>query len=161
MEDVPPPFAPDEETLLLGWLAYFRDAIHRKCEGLSAEQLVRRSTPPSTLSLLGLVRHLNEMERVYVHFALRGGELRLRYCADDPDADIEGARVEVCDRSLAAWQEDARSSDLLIRAADLDAVAPGNGLTVRWNMMKLIGEYARHAGHADLLRERIDRTTGE
>jgi hypothetical protein len=161
MVDVPQPLGSDEETLLLGWLAFFRDAVSRKSAGLTADQLIGRSTPPSTLSLLGIVRHLSEMERVYVHFALQGGELNLRYCGDDPEADIEGVRVEDCDRSLEAWQEDCRSSDMLIRTSNLDSTAPGNGLTVRWNILKLLGEYARHAGHADLLRESIDGTTGE
>jgi hypothetical protein len=158
---VPQPLGSDEETLLLGWLAYFRDAIRRKSAGLTADQLIARSSPPSALSLLGIVRHLSEMERVYVHFALQGGALNLRYCTDDPEADIEGVRVDDCDGSLEAWQEDCRSSDILIRASDLDSEAPGNGLSVRWNIIKLLGEYARHAGHADLLRESIDGSTGE
>jgi hypothetical protein len=161
MVEIPQPLGSDEETLLLGWLAYFRDAVRRKSAGLTADQLIRRSTPPSTLSLLGIVRHLNEMERVYVHFALQGGELNLRYCGDDPEADIEGVRVEDCDGSLEAWQEDCRSSDILLGASNLDSTAPGNGLTVRWNIMKLLGEYARHAGHADLLRQSIDGAIGE
>ena len=161
MVDVPQPLSADEGTLLLGWLAFFRDAIRRKSAGLTADQLIERSTPPSALSLLGIMRHLSEMERVYVHFALRGGELSLRYCGEDPEADIEGARIEDCSRSIEAWQEDCRSSDIMIRASDLDSAAPGNGLTVRWNLMKLLCEYARHAGHADLLRESIDGTTGE
>jgi hypothetical protein len=161
MVDVPQPLASDEKTLLLGWLAYFRDAIRRKFAHLSADQLILRSVPPSRLSLLGIVRHLSEMERVYVHYAFEGGELDLRYCGEDPEADIEGVRLEDCDRSFAAWQEDCRSSDLLLRTTDLDSTAPGNGLSVRWNIAKLIGEYARHAGHADLLRESIDGSTGE
>src|SRR5215469_7241330 len=104
VEDVPQPLGSDERTLLLGWLDFFRDAIRRKSAGLTAEQLIARSTPPSALSLLGIVRHLSEMERVYVHFAFQGGELNLRYCRDNPEADIEGVRVEDCDRSIDAWQ---------------------------------------------------------
>ena len=161
VDDIAQPLGSDKDTLLLGWLDFFRDAIRRKSAGLTADQLIARSTPPSTLSLIGIIRHLSEMERVYVHFAFQGGSLNLRYCEDDPEADIEGVRVEDCDRSLEAWQEDCRSSDLLIRASNLDSTAPGNGLTVRWNILKLLGEYARHAGHADLLRESIDGTTGE
>lgn len=159
--DVPQPLASDEETLLFGWIDFFRDAIRRKSAGLTADQLIARSTPPSALSLLGIVRHLSEMERVYIHFALQGGDLNLRYCGDDPEADIADVRAEDCDRSIAAWHDDCRSSDFLIRTSHLDSTAPGNGLTVRWNIMKLLGEYARHAGHADLLRESIDGATGE
>jgi hypothetical protein len=161
MMEVPQPIAPDEESLLLGWLAYFRDALRRKSAGLSPEQLARRSTPPSSLSLLGLVRHLSEMERVYIHFALRGGSLDLRYCGNDPEADIEGVKAADWAPSISAWEEDCRSSDELLKDMDLDAIAPGNGMTVRWNLMKLLAEYARHSGHADLLRESIDGGTGE
>jgi hypothetical protein len=161
MVDVPQPFATDEEALLLGWLAFFRGTIRRKAAGLSPEELIRQSTPPSRLSLLGIVRHLSEMERVYIHFALRGGELDLRYCRDDPEADMDGLETADCDPSIAAWAEDCQRSDTLLGVSDLDDSAPGNGLSVRWNVMKLIGEYARHAGHVDLLRECIDGVTGE
>jgi hypothetical protein len=161
MVDVPQPMAPDEEGLLLGWLAYFRDALRRKSAGLSPEQLTRRSTPPSNLSLLGIIRHLTEMERVYIHFALRAGPLDLRYCGNDPEADIEGVETADWGPSIAAWDEDCRFADEHLRAMDLDAVAPGNGMTVRWNVMKLLAEYARHSGHADLLLESIDGATGE
>jgi hypothetical protein len=101
------------------------------------------------------------MERVYIHFALRGGPLDLRYCGSDPEADIEGVKPADWGPSIAAWEEDCRSSDVLLGAVNLDAVAPGNGMTVRWNLVKLLVEYGRHAGHADLLRERIDGSTGE
>ena len=87
--------------------------------------------------------------------------MEVRYCADDPEADIERLEELDCDPSLAAWAEDCESSDALLNLSELDAVAPGNGPTVRWNVFKLLGEYARHAGHANLLRERIDGTTGE
>jgi hypothetical protein len=161
MVDVPQPMGPDEESLLFGWLAYLRDALRRKFAGLSPEQLTRRSTPPSSLTLLGIIRHLTEMERVYIHFALRGGPLDLRYCGDDPEADIEGAEAADWGPSIAAWDEDCQSSDEQLKAMDLDAVAPGNGMTVRWNVMKLLAEYSRHLGHADLLRQSIDGATGE
>jgi hypothetical protein len=87
--------------------------------------------------------------------------LDLRYCGSDPEADIEGVKAADWGPSIAAWEEDCRSSDVLLGAVNLDAVAPGNGMTVRWNLVKLLVEYGRHAGHADLLRERIDGSTGE
>jgi hypothetical protein len=87
----PEPPAGGERELLLGWLAFHRDALAAKCDGMSAEQLVTMAAPPSDLSLLGLVRHLTEMERVYLVRALAGGELRLIYCTDAaPDGDIVG-----------------------------------------------------------------------
>ena len=151
----------DERSLLRGWLTFYRDAVAAKCAGLSDEQLISQSAAPSSLSLLGLVRHLSEMERVYLHFALRGGNLELRYCAADPEADIENVTVEDVAPSMAAWREDCRVSDGLLAHTTLEATAPGDGMTVRWNLLKVLGEYARHAGHADIIRERIDGMTGE
>jgi hypothetical protein len=87
--------------------------------------------------------------------------LDLRYCGIDPGADVEGVEAADWGPSIAAWDEDCRFSDEHLRAMDLDAVAPGNGMTVRWNVMKLLAEYARHSGHADLLLESIDGATGE
>ena len=84
-----PPPVTDEQTLLDGWLDYYRAAVLHKCAGLSPDQLVHRSCPPSTMSLIGLVRHLTEMERVYVH-RLTEPDLPLHYATDDsPDADFD------------------------------------------------------------------------
>jgi hypothetical protein len=152
-----------ERELLLGWLAFHRDALAAKCDGLSAQQLVTLAVPPSDLSLLGLVRHLTEMERVYLVRALAGGELRLVYCTEaEPDGDIVGLTPDLSTASLDRWHEERAHADrLLADAGALDAVAPGNKLSVRWNLVKVIQEYARHNGHADLIRQSIDGATGE
>jgi hypothetical protein len=155
----------DERHVLLGWLAFHRSALAAKCAGLSAEQLTLRSAPPSTLSLLGLVRHITEMERVYaVHALGPGGELEFVYGAYEdggPEWDIE-ADASMSEESLANWVREQRVADTLIeRQPSLDAPSPGHGSSVRWTLLKLVGEYARHNGHADLLRERIDGATGE
>jgi hypothetical protein len=160
----PQPGDGSERAVLVGWLEFSRDALLAKCEGVPAERLVERSAPPSALSLLGLVRHLSEMERVYVHDALgpAGGTWHLRYATEeDPEGGIEGLTVADVGPSLAAYDEDRRASDDLLTGADMGARASGNGLTVRWNVQKLLAEYARHLGHADLLRERIDGSVGE
>lgn len=154
----------DERRVLTGWLAFHRDALAAKCDGLTDDQLVERAAEPSTLSLLGLVRHMAEMERAYGVWAL------------GPKADLEwvwgsyenGAEDDIdCDATMVAesmrvWQGEMRKTDDALGAhPTLDEVCDGNGYSVRWNLAKLIGEYARHNGHADLIRERIDGQTGE
>lgn len=161
MDRTPMPTAGDERSLILGWLAFFRNAVEAKCDGLTPQQMVERSAPPSALSMLGLIRHLSEMERCYVQHALRGGELDLLYSGTDPEGDMEGFTADDVKSSLAAWREERAASDTQIGDASLDDTAPGDGYTVRWNLMKVLGEYARHAGHADIIRERIDGATGE
>jgi hypothetical protein len=151
--------------VLLGWLAFHRDALQAKCDGLDADQLVERSAPPSPLSLLGLVRHLTEMERAYGAWAL-GPKRELEwvwgdYTDDGPEWDIE-ATASMLDESFSAWARERNATDEAIASHQaLDSIGGGNGYSVGWNLQKLIGEYARHNGHADLLRERIDGQTGE
>lgn len=164
-ERAPQPPDGDERSILLGWLAFHRDALAAKCAGLGAEQLATRSAHPSTLSLLGLVRHMTEMERVYGTWAL-GPEAELEwvwgdYTDDGPEWDID-AQPAMLEVSIAAWEREKATVDGRIAGqVSLDSVGAGNGYSVRWNLVKLIGEYARHNGHADLLRERIDGRTGE
>ena len=165
MPRVPEPSDGDERSVLLAWLAFHRNALEAKCDGLDAEQLATRSVPPSPLSLLGLVRHLTEMERVYAVWAL-GPKADLQwvwgeYADDGPEWDIDASASMAAD-SLAAWEREKAAADERIRAhAALDSVGAGNGYSLRWNLQKLVGEYARHNGHADLIRERIDGQTGE
>ncbi len=163
MDRAPEPRNADEHGLLLGWLAFHRDALAAKCEGLTPQQLVATPVPPSDLSLLGLVRHMTEMERVYLSYALGGGTLELVYCTDDnPDGDIAGLRPEMAQASVERWHAEMAAADLLLSAAhSLDDISQGNKRAVRWNLVKVIGEYARHNGHADLIRESIDGATGE
>ena len=163
MERVPEPRTNDERELLLGWLAFHRNALAAKCDGLSDDQLVAMSAEPSDLSLLGLVRHLTEMEYYYLAHAIAGGGTTPIYCTDDDEeADIVGLTAGMVRASLDRWQAECGNSDVALATVDaLDARAHGNGFSVRWNLVKIIQEYARHNGHADLLRERIDGATGE
>ena len=161
---VPEPGDGGERDLLLGWLAFHRNALEAKCAGLTDEQLALRSAPPSSLSLLGLVRHLAEMERVYGAWA-NGCPSELvfvwgRYDDGGRDHDFECDATQVA-TSMRAWRDERASTDGVIRGLDLDDAGGANGRSLRWNLQKLVGEYARHNGHADLLRERIDGLTGE
>jgi hypothetical protein len=161
---VPEPTDGDERSILLGWLAFHRNALEANCAELDPEQLATRSAPPSALSLLGLVRHLTEMERAYGVWAL-GPKAKLQWVWGDytdggPEWDID-ADASMAEESMAAWAREKQATDERIRAhGGLDPVG-GNGYSVRWNVQKLVGEYARHNGHADILRERIDGSTGE
>lgn len=160
----PEPPEGDERSVLLGWLAFHRDALAVKCTGLDDEQLVVRSAPPSRLSLLGLVRHMAEMERAYAVWALGPKEPLVwvwgSYADDGPEWDIDCDASMVAE-SMAAWEREKAAADFRITAHQSMDSLGGNGYSVRWNLQKLVGEYARHNGHADLLRERIDGQTGE
>jgi hypothetical protein len=170
-----------EREMLEGWLEYHRATLQLKCEGLGAAQLAARAVPPSTLSLLGLVRHLTEVERAWFQRRLAGEDAPpLYYSDDDPDGDfdhVEGADDATVEEAWAAWRSECeRSRAILTGFPSLDEVgddapeeyesavpgAPGTGSpSVRWVLVHLIEEYARHNGHADLLRQRIDGATGE
>jgi Protein of unknown function (DUF664) len=154
---VEPPGVGDERAMLDGWLDYYRATLPHKCAGLTPEQLVERSCPPSRLSLIGLVRHLVEMERAYAH-RLAEPDLPLYYCTDDdPDGDIESVSDD-----LARYAEHvARSREVMAGHALDDTFGRSRPYTLRWVYLYLVKEYARHLGHADLLRERIDGATGE
>jgi Protein of unknown function (DUF664) len=158
-----------ELDVLVGWLRFHRDALRAKAAGLTPEQLTTRAAAPAVLTILGLVRHLAEMERVYGAWAIGGtGPLTFvwgEYTDDGPEWDFEVA-PEMTEASLAAWREGCAATDRALAEAGspalaLDAVGTGNGRTVRWNLHKLVGEYARHNGHADIVRQLIDGATGE
>ena len=154
----------DERSILLGWLAFHRDALRAKCEGLTPDQLVDRSADPSHLSLLGLVRHMAEMERAYGSWPL-GDDPDFRWVwgtyEDDAEEDIDCTVADV-DVSFSMWiDERSKTEAALAGWPDLDAASRTNKRSIRWNLAKLVGEYARHNGHADIIRERIDGQTGE
>ncbi|GAA4156337.1 DinB family protein [Phytohabitans flavus] len=164
--------AVDERGVLLEYLRYYRHTLEMKCAGLDAEQLAQRSVPPSTMSLLGLVRHLAEGER---HFrrVMAGADAPKLYCTDeDRDGDWNGA---VADPAVAAdawrqWRAEVEATDRFVAGvADLgtknagvsDLGPVGADLQLRDILVAQIVEYARHCGHADLLRERIDGRVGQ
>ena len=149
------------------FLDFHRATLEWKCDGLSDEDLRRQSMPPSTLSLLGLVRHMAEVERAW--FRRRAaGEASLGYLyfsGESPDGDFDLAKAAGAEADLEAW---ARECDLARAAAagrSLDDTfvheRTGNLTDLRWVYTHMIEEYARHNGHADLLREQIDGATGD
>jgi len=151
------------------YLANYRVTVELKCGGLDPEQLARRSVPPSTLSLIGLVRHLARVEHHWFRRVLEGqDEPKLFTRPDDNDWAFTGAVAEqpVVEEAFAAWQGQIAAADAwLSRQTDADMpteVPLDDGtVSVRDVLVHLIEEYARHAGHADLLRECIDGRTGQ
>lgn len=160
-----------EKATYREYLTNYRLTIGLKCEGLDAAQLARRSVPPSTMSLLGLVRHLAMVEHHWFQRVLQGRTdvPRLYQRDDDRDFDFTGALPdpEVVDDAFATWQgEIARADEWLdaLDEADLGREVPfgdDGSVSVRDVLVHLVEEYARHAGHADLLRECIDGRTGQ
>ena len=152
----------DERTLLVGWLEFHRATLARKCAGLSEDLLRRCPVAPSTLSLIGLVRHMTEIERLYIRHGFAGEPISpLLYVTDEePDGDFD-LRDDVRG-SMRSWLEHVEASRAHVAAApDLDARGARSPETLRWVLAKLVQEYARHNGHADLIREALDGATGE
>jgi hypothetical protein len=148
------------------WLDYHRATLLRKCAGLTGEQLRRRSCPPSPLSLLGLVRHLTDVERGWFLRGVAGVSKReapsLYYSDDNPDGDIEDVHDADSGAVFEAYQRACDEIRTTIAGAGVDDtfLDGGQPCSLRWVYLHMIEEYARHNGHADLLRERIDGATG-
>ena len=162
IERTDPAYEADERTMLEGWLEYHRATLAMKCDGLSDEQLRTRSVPPSTLSLLGLVRHMGGVEYNWFRFWLAGEDPNPPFDGDE-DFEVEGADVA---EAFNFWRGECdHARKVLATFASLDDVGAGQtvgaGISVRWTLVHMIEEYARHNGHADLLREAIDGTTGD
>jgi uncharacterized damage-inducible protein DinB len=158
-----------ELATIRGYLTHYRLTLGLKCEDLSPEQLATRSVPPSTLSLLGLVRHMARVEHSWFQRCLQGHRelLRLFWSPDDNDLDFNGVVADpaVVKEAFAAWKAQIAAADeYLDGQIDPDAVVAtprGESTNVRDILIHMIEEYARHCGHADLLRERIDGRTGQ
>lgn len=156
-----------ERAMLDAWLDYHRATLASKCSGLDDSQLRERSVRPSTLSLLGLVRHMAEVERNWFRRVLGGEDARPIYYSDpdDPDGDFDNVDTADVAEAFATWRAECdRARELAAAAADLEVAGvkrSGEQVTLRWILTHMIEEYARHNGHADLLRERIDGTVGE
>ena len=151
-----------ERDSLESWLEYHRATLLIKSAGLTPEQLVTRSCPPSPLSLLGLVRHMAEVESWF--HAFDGQPKGWFYTSDDhPDADFEDADPQRADQDLAIYQASVERSRAAVTGRSLDDLLlrePSKPTSLRWVYQHMIEEYARHNGHADLIRERIDGATG-
>ena len=151
--------------MLRSWLDFHRATFARKLQGLSPTQLALRSAEPSEMSLLGLLQHHAEGERWMLGCLFRG-EPDVPYFGDVDFGDLAGADESMVAASWAAWQHACERSREIEGAAGLDdmSAAPGpwegKHVSLRWLLMHVIEEYARHNGHADLLRERIDGNSG-
>jgi hypothetical protein len=158
----------DERTMLDEWLDFHRATLLMKCAGLDAEQLRRRSCEPSTLSLLGLVRHMTEVERGWFLRGVGGSSIQdvpYLYLDNDtnPDGDFDDVDTADPAADFAAYGTACTAARAACAGADLDDTFTRRDMTfsVRWVYVHMIEEYARHNGHADLLRERIDGVTGD
>ena len=164
----------DERTTLVEALRRQRLTLEIKCAGLDAEEMARRAVEPSTLSLLGLVRHLAGIERATFRVLMAGQDApRLFRSEDDPDGDFDGAVPDpgVVAEAWAAWRAEVDFATRFVAGApslDITGNDPlnqhgsgGGAMSLREVLVEMIGEYARHMGHADLLRERIDGRLGQ
>lgn len=153
-----------ELELLTTFLEFQRNALVRKCAGLTDEQLRTRSIPSSGVSLIGLVRHLATVERWYFQSVIAGespGSI-FDHESDEAFRDVDTA---MGDETFAIWRAEIAQSRRVTDAFPLDASSaiPTGGLvvTLRWVLVHMIDEYARHLGHADIVREAIDGAVGE
>lgn len=160
-----PTFMAGERESLEAWLEFYRQTLPIKVGGLSPTQLCSAAIPPSTLTIVGIVRHLTDVERYWFSNVAAGTAEPARYRSADPDADFTEYSESTALADVAAF------SDGLVHVrkhaaavTDLDAALPGRRhgkeLNLRWVYTHMIEEYARHLGHVDLLRECVDGRTG-
>jgi uncharacterized damage-inducible protein DinB len=162
----------DERTTLVEYLRKYRLTLEMKCADLSAEQLACRSVPPSNLSLLGLVRHIADGERYWFREVLAGQDVgSVFWTEDDQDAAFNDARPDpgMVDEAWAVWHAEVEFAERFVaEAADLGITGwheygprGREAVSLRSVLVHMIEEYARHCGHADLLRERVDGRVGQ
>ena len=150
-----------ERATLVGFLGDQRLTLELKCAGLDAAAMARRSVPPSTLSLLGLVRHMAEVERNWFRRRLAGQDAPKLYGGGDADFDGAVPDPQVVAEAWAAWRAEVAFAERFVaEAPNLDLSGP-DGTVLREVLVHMIEEYARHNGHADFLRERIDGRVGQ
>jgi hypothetical protein len=153
-----------ERPMLEAVLDRHRATFLRTCAGLTPEQLATPSAPPSALTLLGLIRHLTDVERAWLRIRVAGQDVEVRYGRpDDPDAafaHVDPDRAEAEYAGLVAEMAEARAAAATRDLDDTFVHAHRGEMSVRWAHLHLIEEYAQHNGHADLIRERVDGRTG-
>lgn len=159
-----PPMQADALTTLTAWLDFYRATLIGKVEGLTGEQVREASVPPSSLTLLGLVRHLASVERNWFRQVLGGEDVPLLYPREPGTGHDGGFELGSADltEARAAWEAEVARARRVVEEAGPDGTGSlgGNAVSVVWILTHVIAEYARHIGHADLLRERIDGSTG-
>jgi uncharacterized damage-inducible protein DinB len=160
------PVTGDERPMLEGWLEWHRQTLLTKLAGLTSEQLKTASAEPSNLTLLGLLRHMSEVERSWFRHRAAGDETATYiYCTDErPDADFEDVADADAEANYALHLQELDRARRAVADLALDhefSTARGRPMSLRWVYLHMIEEYARHNGHADLIRERIDGRTGD
>jgi uncharacterized damage-inducible protein DinB len=161
-----PPRTVDERTMLESWLEFHRQTLLVKCAGLTADQLKQRSAEPSTLSLLGLVRHMSEVERAWFRRRFAGEQIDpLYWNEDNADGDFDDVDTADAEADFATFHTEVELARAAASGHSLDETfyhpVREMDVNLRWVYVHMIEEYARHNGHADLLRERIDGVTGD
>jgi uncharacterized damage-inducible protein DinB len=156
------PITGDDRAILEGYLAWQRTTLLNVCAGLSAEQLATRAIPPSALSLLGLVRHLTKVERIWLRQRVAGQNVAALYGGPGNDTDfqeIDAARAEL---EVQQLRQEWSLADEAVASVPFtyEINVRGDAMSLRMIYVHVIGEYARHNGHADLLREVLDGVTG-
>ena len=161
---VEPAFLLPERAMLEGWLEFHRLTLLVKCEGLNAQQLKERPIATSLLSLHGLVRHMAEVERHWFRRVLQSDTDTpdIWITDDNDDADLAPLDTAEFQTDLAVWQQECEASRLAAADRSLDdtGVRSGNPCSLRWIYTHMIEEYARHNGHADIIRELVDGAVG-
>ncbi len=149
----------DERETLQGWLDFHRDTLMLKCAGLSGDQLATATAEPSNLTLLGLVRHLATVEREWFRQTVAEMDIEDLYAKG---ADLDDLDPTQAEQEFATYHDECRLGDEAIAGLPLTHTFAHHGVTMnlRWVYAHMIEEYARHNGHADLIRERLDGTTG-
>ncbi|AFM15360.1 Protein of unknown function (DUF664) [Mycolicibacterium chubuense NBB4] len=161
-----PPLNADERTTLEAWLDFYRATLALKCDGLGDTALRTASVPPSPLTLLGMLQHLAEVERNWFRRVLAGESVPPIYDAQpDPSGHDGGFELSGESNSSAAvenWEREiaVARTNCAARGLDHTSAFGGGEVSLRWIYLHMIGEYARHCGHADLIRERVDGATG-
>jgi hypothetical protein len=167
-----PPPAADETTTLRAFLDFYRDTLEMKVEGLTDEQGRERSVAPSDLNLTGIVRHLADVERSWFQRCLAGIDAGPIYYGNahptgDLDGDFHPGPDDTLADAIATWRAEIDRADEIMATlapddlAARESVGAGGRPNLRWILVHMIEEYARHCGHADLLREAIDGVTGD
>ena len=152
--------------MLEAFLDFHRATLRWKCAGLTAEQLRARPVEPSTMSLLGLVRHLTDVEYGWFVHGFGGGERRQLYYSDDnPDGDFDDVDEADVEETFRVYEETIAQVKSVVAQAGLEerftSERSGTTFQLRWVYLHMLEEYARHNGHADLFRERLDGAKGE
>jgi len=152
------PMTGDDRPILVGFLAWQRATLLNVCAGLTAEQLASRPVPSSTLSLLGLVRHLAKVERIWLRQRIGGEDVPPLHGGAGDQADFAGADPSHAAEDVEQLRQEFRAADATVSGLPFDheVTVHGDAMSLRMVYVHLIGEYGRHLGHADLLREAID-----